>query len=66
MKEKQELLNDHNWKNKNERYLFEVQKFLDLLDNISNENLRKQIIYQFTVYDRLITELAENLLDNIN
>lgn len=66
MENKNELLTNHNWKSTNKRYLFEVQKFLDLLDNISDETLRKQIIYQFTVYDKLITDLAESLLNNIN
>ena len=66
MEEKKQLLNNHNWKNTNKRYLFELQKFLDLLDNIDDEILQKEIIYQFTVYDTLVTQLAEELLGNIN
>ena len=38
------LIQNNNWKNKNEQYLFELQKFMDLADNIENENLRKLII----------------------
>ena len=34
------LIQNNNWKNKNEQYLFELQKFMDLADNIENENLR--------------------------
>ena len=32
------LIQNNNWKNKNEQYLFELQKFMDLADNIENEN----------------------------
>ena len=35
------LIQNNNWKNKNEQYLFELQKFMDLADNIENENLKK-------------------------
>ena len=34
------------WKNENEQYLYELQKFLDLTDNIEDEKLRKQIVSQ--------------------
>ena len=37
------LIQNNNWKNKNEQYLFELQKFMDLADNIENEKLRKLI-----------------------
>ena len=33
--------NQHIWKTTNEKYLFELQKFLDLLDNVKEEKLRK-------------------------
>ena len=51
------------WKSKNKRYLFEVQKFLDLVDNIAVEKLKKVILYQFTTYDRTITELADEMIE---
>lgn len=56
--------NEHNWKNKNKRYLFEIQKFLDLIDNIVDEKLKKEILYQFTKYDKTITEIAEKMMKN--
>ncbi len=52
------------WKNKNKKYLFETQKFLDLVDNIENEQLRKEIIYQFIQCDRVLTQLAEKMIEN--
>ncbi len=55
-------MNDHKWKNENKRYLFELQKFLDLVDNISNEVLKKEITYQFLKVDNVLTELAEEFI----
>lgn len=49
------------WKNQNSQYLFEVQKFLDLADNIENENLRKSIISQMLKCDKCITDIAEEM-----
>ena len=46
------LIQNNNWKNKNEQYLFELQKFMDLADNIENENLRKLIIAQMLKCDK--------------
>lgn len=54
--------NEYSWKIKNKRYLFELQKFLDLADNIADEKLKKDILYQFTQYDKTITEIAEEMI----
>lgn len=54
--------NEYSWKIKNKRYLFELQKFLDLADNIVDEKLKKEILYQFTRYDKAITEIAEEMI----
>jgi hypothetical protein len=51
--------NQHIWKTTNEKYLFELQKFLDLLDNVKEEKLRKELIYQLNRFDKVITEIAE-------
>ena len=51
--------NQHIWKTTNEKYLFELQKFLDLLDNVKEEKLRKELIYQLNRFDTVITEIAE-------
>ena len=51
--------NQHIWKTTNEKYLFELQKFLDLIDNVKEEKLRKELIYQLNMFDKVITEIAE-------
>ena len=53
------------WKNKNKQYLFELQKFLDLADNIEDEKLRKLIIYQMLKCDNCVTNIAEKIFNNI-
>lgn len=50
-----------NWKNKNKKYLFELQKFLDLVDNIEDENLKKLIINQMIKCDKNLTNIAEEI-----
>ncbi len=64
MKEKNinDLIQNSIWKNKNEQYLFELQKFIDLADNIENENLKKLIISQMLKCDKCITTLAEKMI----
>ena len=54
------------WKNTSEEYLFYKQKFLDLCDNIEDENLKKQIIYTMLNCDECLTKLAEEQIKNIN
>lgn len=48
-----------NWKNKDKRYLFELQKFFDLTENIKDTELKKEIITQMLKCNKRITELAE-------
>lgn len=55
-------LKENEWKNKNEQYLFEVQKFLDLADNIKDEKLKKLIIYQMLRCDKCITNIAKDMI----
>lgn len=59
------ILEKTNWKNKNSKYLFELQKFLDLADNIEDENLRKLIISQMLKCDKCLTNIAEKMLKNL-
>ncbi len=49
------------WKNQDAIYLFELQKFLDLVENVEEEALRKEIIAQMLKCDKRITQLAETL-----
>ena len=64
MKEKEiyELIKNSNWKNLNKEYLFELQKFLDLADNIDNEKLIQEIINQMLKCDKCLTNIAEKIL----
>lgn len=59
------ILQENKWKNKNTKYLFELQKFLDLADNIEDENLRKLIINQMLKCDKCITNLAEEIFKQL-
>ena len=59
------ILEKNKWKNKNSQYLFELQKFLDLADNIQDEKLRKLIISQMLKCDRCITNLAEKMFKTL-
>lgn len=59
------ILEKNKWKNKNSQYLFELQKFLDLADNIENESLRKLIIGQMLKCDKCVTNVAEEMLKKI-
>ena len=59
------ILEKNKWKNKNAQYLFELQKFLDLADNIENESLRKLIISQMLKCDKCVTNIAEKMFKTI-
>ena len=59
-------LKENAWKNKNEQYLFEVQKFLDLADNKEDEKLKKLIIYQMLKCDKCITKIAKDMMKKEN
>ena len=59
------ILQENKWKNKNTKYLFELQKFLDLADNIEDENLKKLIINQMLKCDKCITNLAEEIFKQL-
>ena len=64
-----ELIGTHdkrNWKNSDKQYLKELQKFLDIAENIPDENLKKQIIHQMLKCDEELTKIAEKtFLKNI-
>ena len=48
------------WKEKNKIYLKELQSFFDQADNIQDEMLKRNIIFQMLRCDSVLTELAEN------
>ncbi len=55
-----------NWKERNKEYLKEIQKFLDKADNISDENLKQDIIYQMLRCDSVLTKLAQEEIEKKN
>lgn len=57
-------IHENMWKTNNKQYLFELQKFLDLADNIKDEKLRKNIISQMLKCDKCLTKIVEEELKN--
>ena len=50
--------NSLEWKEKNKKYLNQLQKFLDATDSIEKEELRNHIIAQMLKCDKILTDLA--------
>ena len=46
-------------KEKNKGYLRQMQRFLDVADNIEREDLRKAVIAEMLKCDMILTELAQ-------
>lgn len=55
------IIENSDWKNKDKTYLFELQKFLDLTENIEDEELKKEIVTQMLKCDKRVTQLAEEI-----
>ena len=53
------------WKNEDEIYLFELQKFLDIVENVEDKELRKEIIAQMLKCDKRVTQLAETIFQKL-
>ena len=53
------LSNNREWKEKNKEYLMHVQSFLDKVDNIENEGLKRDIITQMLKCIFVLSKLAE-------
>jgi len=51
------------WKEKNQKYLLELQKFLDKAENINDIELKQSIINQMLKCDKVLTELAEKMIN---
>lgn len=54
------------WKQKDEKYLFYLQKFLDISENIDDETLKKSLIGAMLRCDDRLTKLAECEMENMN
>lgn len=50
------------YKNTNKKYLNELQKYFDLVDNIEDEKLKKSIIYQKMKCDDILEEVFYKFL----
>ena len=61
----EELLKNETWKRKNKKYLWELQKFLDLSDNIQDEEIRKIVISQMLKCDKTLTKIAEDIFKKL-
>lgn len=53
------------WKEKNKRYLNQLQRFLDSVDSIEREDLKNHVIAQMLKCDLILTELAEKEMKKI-
>ena len=56
---------ENQWKNEDEIYVFELQKFFDVVENVEDEELRKVIIAQMLKCDKRVTQLAENIFQEL-
>ena len=53
------------WKLNNKEYLREIQIFLDKADNIENEKLKEDIVFQMLKCDKVITKLAQDEIEKM-
>ena len=60
---KEKTPENREWKEKNKRYLKQLQKFLDVADNIERDDLRKSVISEMLKCDLILTELAEKEIE---
>ncbi len=60
---KENAPNDKGWKDKNKGYLRQLQKFLDVAENIEREDLRKSVINEMLKCDMILTQLAQKQID---
>ena len=58
-KRRQDLPVDREWKEKNQEYIMELERFLDRTDSIKDEQLSREIIARMLICDKVLTELAE-------
>lgn len=57
----EKILENQTWKISNKKYLFELQKFLDVSDNIQDKEIRKIVISQMLKCDKILTARAEEI-----
>lgn len=52
-------INSRDWKEKNQEYIQALEDFLDIVDNIEDENLKLEVIYKMLKCDEILTKIAE-------
>lgn len=57
----EKILENQMWKRSSKKYLFELQKFLDLSDNIQDKEIKKIVISQMLKCDKILTARAEEI-----
>ncbi len=62
-KAKNNSTSNKDWKEKNKKYLDQLQKFFDAVDKIEDIDLRKSIITQVLKCDMILTELAQKEIE---
>lgn len=55
---------DRKWKEENKEYLKELQRFFDRVDNIEDCELRRSVVNQMLICDKVLTEIAEDMFIN--
>lgn len=60
---KDEPIGSRDWKEKNKKYLEQLQKFLDATDSIEKEETKNNVIAQMLKCDLILTELAEKEIE---
>ncbi len=63
LKIKELNIKDDSWKEKNEKYLVEIQKFLDKVENIEDEELKQSLIYQMLKCDEILTNISKEMFN---
>lgn len=61
----QNFENNDKWKINDIRYINELQRMFDIVDNVKDEELKNRIIIQFLKCDKIITELAKEHMKEI-
>jgi len=56
-------LKNKDWKEKNKGYLRQLQKFLDVADNIEREDLKQSVIAEMLKCDMILTQLAQKQIE---
>lgn len=49
------------WKYENAKYLESLQKFMDKIDRIGDEELQNEVVFQMLECDRILTKTSEKM-----